>query len=960
LGVALLLLLGVMLGAAVRRIVHFTRRTKPESPLPSVVPPVPPRSRPCPQCGAELKPDVPEGLCPACLLKHGIATEPGEPAGQAPFVPPDLAELARLFPQLEIIEAIGKGGMGAVYKARQPTLDRFVALKILAPRGPVGDLDFAGRFTREARALARLNHPNIVAVYDFGLVRSRRREEADPAAAQKNPPPPVGGYGEGAPLHYFIMEYVDGPNLRQVQQAGRLEPREALQIIPQICAALQFAHDEGIIHRDIKPENVLLDKKGRVKIADFGLAKILGAEPADFRLTGAKDVMGTPHYMAPEQVEKPQEVDHRADIYSLGVVFYEMLTGELPLGRFPSPSSRMRGMQVDVRLDEVVLRSLEKEPARRYQHVSEMKTQVETIAADAGKPETRPAAPQPSDGGNPKPEPEPGLPSASAAKPRGSRTTTEVNWPGVAQTFAAHAALLLILTVALIKIVPPIVEILAGFNVKLSASTRLVANLASYFRHWWPLVFPLLLALDFLACVQAQRLGGNRARKLWSAAVLLGMVLALSFSIASLGSTWLNDLPRAVAEAPANKPGPPVESDAHPPDVLPLPAVEAERPEPAVTLLAIEDRSGPGIRIWRPDGTEVPDPLRTALTNHGRGSSPGVRWFSVLVSNAPDDSLLESSQTIITTPRSSTTLPCDSPLDRSLVQGGTVFRFAGTELERSRTATVRFGFAVRPWRELLVWENQGDEFELKQNHWPEGDAPGAIRVDEAYSKTGYDWDPQEGVLRQTNLATDIQFDLPARKAAEGVFRLLVVDKEGHEHLFRKRRESWRAPVRPEDIRCITLQGHFTGEDYYWAVFRKVALYPSVAIATNVATIETATNEAIAPAPAIAPSPATNAPPAVLSESELEERYAAAKAIYASAERDRAMSALALEAGKSGQPELARKALAEITSFPKRDDATHRAVRELAKSGHRAAALEIARTITSFTRRDAVLRELANE
>src|ERR1051325_381989 len=135
-------------------------------------------------------------------------------------------------------------------------------------------------------------------------------------------------------LHYFLMEYVDGPNLRQVEQAGKLSPREALQIIPQICTALQFAHDEGIVHRDIKPENILLDKKGRVKIADFGLAKILGQEAKDFRLTGARDVMGTPHYMAPEQVEKPQEVDHRADIYSLGVVFYEMLTGELPLGKF--------------------------------------------------------------------------------------------------------------------------------------------------------------------------------------------------------------------------------------------------------------------------------------------------------------------------------------------------------------------------------------------------------------------------------------------------------------------------------------------------------------------------------------------------------------------------------------------------------------------------------------------------
>ena len=179
------------------------------------------------------------------------------------------------------------------------------------------------------------------------------------------------------------MEYVDGPNLRQLERAGKLSPREALQIVPQICEALQYAHDEGIVHRDIKPENVLVDKKGRVKIADFGLAKILGREPQDFRLTGAGQVMGTPHYMAPEQVEHPQDVDHRADIYSLGVVFYEMLTGELPLGKFAPPS---RKVQVDVRLDEVVLHALEKEPERRYQHASQVKSDVETIVTHPGPP----------------------------------------------------------------------------------------------------------------------------------------------------------------------------------------------------------------------------------------------------------------------------------------------------------------------------------------------------------------------------------------------------------------------------------------------------------------------------------------------------------------------------------------------------------------------------------------------
>ena len=173
------------------------------------------------------------------------------------------------------------------------------------------------------------------------------------------------------------MEFVDGLTLRQLLDAGKLAPQEALAIVPQICEALQYAHDKGVVHRDIKPENILMDRSGQVKIADFGLAKLVGREAKDFTLTGAGQVMGTPHYMAPEQIEHPQEVDHRADIYSLGVVFYQMLTGELPIGRFAPPSKKV---QIDVRLDEVVLRALEKEPELRYQQASEIKTDVETIA----------------------------------------------------------------------------------------------------------------------------------------------------------------------------------------------------------------------------------------------------------------------------------------------------------------------------------------------------------------------------------------------------------------------------------------------------------------------------------------------------------------------------------------------------------------------------------------------------
>ncbi len=200
--------------------------------------------------------------------------------------------------------------MGVVYKARQSGLDRLVALKIL-PAEFDHDVKFALRFTREARTLAKLSHPNIVSVYEFGNVED---------------------------TYYFLMEFVDGSTLRDVVSAGQLSPEHALAIVPHLCDALQYAHDKGIVHRDIKPENILIAVDGVVKIADFGLSRILGNEGQQEMLTGTHQIMGTPRYMAPEQFEGSRGVDHRADIYSLGVVFYEMLTGELPIGRFPAPS----------------------------------------------------------------------------------------------------------------------------------------------------------------------------------------------------------------------------------------------------------------------------------------------------------------------------------------------------------------------------------------------------------------------------------------------------------------------------------------------------------------------------------------------------------------------------------------------------------------------------------------------
>jgi tRNA A-37 threonylcarbamoyl transferase component Bud32 len=316
----------------------------------------------CPTCGTPIPPDAPEGVCPACAIGRGLGFGSASKLAEdeAVFRRAEMETLAAAFPQFELLELLGRGGMGEVYKARQKKLGRLVAIKILPE--PFGKSDeYTERFLREARSLALLNHPNIVTIYDFG--------DADG-------------------LCYFVMEYIDGVDLRRMIEAHTLTPAEALRIVPQICDALQFAHDAGIVHRDIKPANILIDKQGRVKIADFGLAKIVSKEAKDFTLTGVGDVMGTAEYMAPEQRRSSQTVDHRADIYSLGVVFYEMLTGEVPMGKFDPPSKRV---QVDVRLDDVVLRTLEREPERRYQKVSEVKTSVEEINSASSSSPLAPA-----------------------------------------------------------------------------------------------------------------------------------------------------------------------------------------------------------------------------------------------------------------------------------------------------------------------------------------------------------------------------------------------------------------------------------------------------------------------------------------------------------------------------------------------------------------------------------------
>ncbi|MEM7310311.1 MAG: serine/threonine-protein kinase [Planctomycetota bacterium] len=301
---------------------------------------------------------------PAAFGAEHLAAAAQEAALGEPFE--GLRErLQEQLPELELGECIGRGGMGAIFRARQRALDRSVAVKALLPP-PEDVAGWAERFRREAQALARLQHPGIVTVHD---------------------------YGQSGDLAWLVMELVEGTSLRTLMEGERLSPGEALAIVPPICEALQYAHDRGIVHRDVKPENVLLDTEGRVKLVDFGLAKLsAGGEGA--HLTCSDQAMGTPRYMAPEQLERPLEVDHRADIFSLGVVLYEMLTGQVPAGVVDPPS---RKVSVDVRLDDVVLRALQREPERRYQSASDLRRGLKG-AGDGGSPAEPP---------QPEPEPEP-------------------------------------------------------------------------------------------------------------------------------------------------------------------------------------------------------------------------------------------------------------------------------------------------------------------------------------------------------------------------------------------------------------------------------------------------------------------------------------------------------------------------------------------------------------------------
>ena len=263
----------------------------------------------------------------------------------AGFVAPEPADLAPLFPGYEIQGLIATGGMGAVYCAVQKSLDRTVALKIL-PMEFSKDAAFCAGFEAEAKAMARLNHPNLIGVYDFGEVNG---------------------------MLYIIMEFVPGKSIYHSAYGIAIDPQEVIRLVTGICDGLAHAHENGIIHRDIKPSNILLDLNAQPKIGDFGLAR-----PIERKVEEGEEIFGTPHYTAPEVVDHPHSVDYRADIFSVGVLLHELLTGKLPASD-PRPASTI--VRCDPRFDTIVRRATQPLAAARYSSAKQISHDLQVIAA---------------------------------------------------------------------------------------------------------------------------------------------------------------------------------------------------------------------------------------------------------------------------------------------------------------------------------------------------------------------------------------------------------------------------------------------------------------------------------------------------------------------------------------------------------------------------------------------------
>jgi predicted Ser/Thr protein kinase len=295
----------------------------------------------CPSCGHPVTVRAGDDAvaCPSCraaFSPEGLVTaaHPRSPANDTPFDPNDDL-VGRTLGGWLLTRLIGRGGMGRVYEARGGRGNRRVALKVLS-EDLAADPAFVKRFQREARVLASLSHPHVVEILDRGEVDGRI---------------------------WFAMEYVRGENLRRRMERGRVSASEAVRIAREVSSALAYAHARGVVHRDLKPENVLLDEEGRVHLADFGLSRVAGGGATTF-LTRTDVVLGTYEYMAPEQRRGDKDIDARADVFALGVILYEALTGQLPQGRFTLPS-RLRS-DVPASLDAVVNKALATERNARF------------------------------------------------------------------------------------------------------------------------------------------------------------------------------------------------------------------------------------------------------------------------------------------------------------------------------------------------------------------------------------------------------------------------------------------------------------------------------------------------------------------------------------------------------------------------------------------------------------------
>lgn len=265
------------------------------------------------------------------------------PAPASPFIAPEVSELTPFFPGYDIELLIATGGMGAVYRAVQKSLDRDVAIKIL-PYEFSADPSFCERFSAEAKAMAKLNHVNLIGVYDFG---------------------------EANGMLYIIMELVPGKSLFHSANGIAIDPTEVIRIVSGICNGLSHAHEHGILHRDIKPSNILLDINAQPKIGDFGLARSV-----DVQIKEDEEIFGTPHYTAPEVITPPYHVDHRADIFSVGVMLHELLTGRLPAD---DPRTASQIIRCHPRFDAIIQKATHPNPQNRYPSAADISRELNAI-----------------------------------------------------------------------------------------------------------------------------------------------------------------------------------------------------------------------------------------------------------------------------------------------------------------------------------------------------------------------------------------------------------------------------------------------------------------------------------------------------------------------------------------------------------------------------------------------------